>query len=208
MEPDSDPELDTSQGVRAVRYARETVESAVESGSPPPLPESVDPVFEVERGAFVTLEKGDQLRGCIGRPLPEQTAIEAIRAAAVGAATDDPRFRPIESRELDSITVEMSVLTPPETLETVDPSRITVGRDGLIVSRGGQRGLLLPQVPVDRGWDAETFLAETCRKAGLPGDCWQSSDGRVERFEAQVFAEAEPRGPIEPVELDGAVIES
>jgi hypothetical protein len=205
MDPGSDPKLNASQGTWAVEFARQTVESVVQTGNPPSRPASVDPVFEIDRGAFVTLETADQLRGCIGRPIPDQPAVEAIRAAAVGAATDDPRFQPVEGSELDSLTVEVSVLTPPVELDAVDPAGLRIGRDGLLVSRGGQRGLLLPQVPVEQSWDAETFLEETCRKAGLPRDCWQFDEIRVQRFGAQVFAETAPRGSIEAVDLPGGV---
>ena len=186
------------QGTWAVRHARDVVETAVETGSRPPFPDDPDPVFEVESGAFVTLRKGEDLRGCIGRPRPTQSLLEALRSAAVEAATDDPRFPPVRTEELPEITVEVSLLTPPETLETVDPEVVTVGQDGLIVRHEGRSGLLLPQVPVDQGWDAEEFLRATCGKAGLPEDCWQRPDTMVDRFQAQVFAETEPMGTVEP----------
>ncbi|APE95574.1 TIGR00296 family protein [Halodesulfurarchaeum formicicum] len=191
--------LNHSQGAWAVEYARRVVEDAVREDRTPERAEAVDPVFEVNRGAFVTLEKAGDLRGCIGRPSASQPAIEAIHAAAIGAATDDPRFPPVVESELAPLTVEVSVLTPPEPIESPDPSAIEVGQDGLIVGRNGNRGLLLPQVAVDQGWDARTFLAQTCRKAGLPTDCWQDTPTEVERFSAQVFQEREPRGEIEAV---------
>lgn len=198
-------ELDQSQGEWAVRFARKVVDSTVSEGSPPSDPSSVDPIFEKKRGAFVTLEKGGELRGCIGRPRPEQRAVRAIREAAVGAATNDPRFPPVTESELDSITVEVSVLTAPQQVSgdeaTELPEAIAVGRDGLIVDREGLSGLLLPQVAVDRGWDAEEFLVQTCRKARLPGDAWREPDTEVRRFSAQVFVETEPYGPIEAVPL-------
>ncbi len=195
------PELDASQGAWAVASAREVVETVVEHGSPPALPDTVDRVFEIDRGVFVTLRKNGDLRGCIGRPTPDQPAIEAIRGAAVDAATNDPRFPAVTPDELGSITVEVSVLTPPEPLDPVEPEAVTVGEDGLIVQRGGQTGLLLPQVPVDQGWDSKRFLAETCRKAGLGPDCWARSDSTFQVFQAQVFEETEPNGPVEQVRL-------
>jgi len=194
-------DVSPEQGAWAVRHARDVVEDAVEAGSRPPVPEDPDPVFEVESGAFVTLHKAEALRGCIGRPRPTQPRLEALRGAAVGAATDDPRFPPVGSNELPAITVEVSLLSPPESLETVDPEVLTVGQDGLIVSQEGQSGLLLPQVPVDQGWDAAEFLRATCRKAGFPADCWERPETRVDRFQAQVFAETEPNGPVEPVAM-------
>lgn len=198
-------ELDRSQGEWAVRFAREVLEATVTDRMPAPDLSSVDPIFEADRGAFVTLEKRGELRGCIGRPRPEQRAIRAIRDAAIGAATNDPRFPPVAASELDSITVEVSVLTAPHPVSVSGDGdvqeSIIVGRDGLIVERDGRSGLLLPQVAVDRGWDAGEFLAETCRKARLPGEAWRDPETVVKRFTAQVFAETEPEGPIEPVPL-------
>ena len=188
--------LDPSQGSWAVSHARTVVEEVVESGRKPERPTQIDPVFEIDRGAFVTLRKGGDLRGCIGRPTPEQPAIRAIRGAAVDAATDDPRFPPVRPEELSAIVTEVSVLTPPDQVEPVTPEAITVGRDGLIVSNGNRGGLLLPQVPVDQGWDAKTFLERTCRKAGLDADCWRHSGVSFERFSAQIFEEVEPQGEI------------
>ena len=223
--------LDLSQGRWAVSYARSVVESTVEdvdvegpvgngistdvrshvsSGSETDSsqmdqrPSDVDPVFQTERGAFVTLEKDGELRGCIGRPRAVQPAIVALREAARGAATDDPRFPPVAPTELEAITVEVSVLTPPSPIDTEDPGEypeaISVGRDGLIVHQNGRSGLLLPQVPVDQGWDPTEFLDATCRKAGLRPSTWRDSGVSVEQFQAQIFAEQEPRGPIDRVE--------
>ncbi len=196
MDSGSGIELDPSQGAWAVSHARTVVEQMVETGRRPDRPADVDDAFEIDRGAFVTLKKQGELRGCIGRPMPEQPAIDAIRGAAIDAATDDPRFPPIAPRELPFLITEVSVLTPPEPIDSPDPTAITVGRDGLIVSGSGRSGLLLPQVSVDQGWDAETFLEQTCRKAGLPGDSWRHPDVSVVRFRAQVFEESEPKGPV------------
>jgi AmmeMemoRadiSam system protein A len=201
MDPGSRVELTESHGSWAVSFARRVVESVVKTGDPPPKPEDVDGEFEINRGAFVTLRKNGRLRGCIGRPTPEQSAIEAIREAAVEAATNDPRFPSINESELSTVTVEVSILTPPEEVTPVESETITVGQDGLIVQRNERSGLLLPQVPADQSWDAETFLTQTCRKAGLEGDSWQQPDTTVLQFRAQVFEETEPNGPIERVDL-------
>jgi uncharacterized protein (TIGR00296 family) len=201
MDPGSRVELSESQGAWAVSFARRVVESVVKTGQPPDQPDTVDHVFEIDRGAFVTLRKDGRLRGCIGRPTPEQSAVEAIRGAALEAATSDPRFSPVTEAELSDILVEVSILTPPEELNPGGPEAITVGRDGLIIQRHGRSGLLLPQVPVDQYWDAETFLEQTCKKAGLQRDCWKQPDTSVHRFRAQVFEETEPNGPIERVDL-------
>jgi len=195
-----DFDLDQSQGAWAVSHARSVVESAVQETPKPGVPADLDTVFDVERGAFVTLRKGGELRGCIGRPRPKQPAIEALRVAAIGAATDDPRFPPVTPGELNEITVEVSILTPPRELENPDPEGVTVGKDGLIVERNGRSGLLLPQVPVEQDWDANTFLEQTCRKAGLDGEYWEDPETDVRRFSAQVFTETAPNGSIEQVD--------
>lgn len=127
------------------------------------------------------------LRGCIGFPYPVKPLAEAVQEAAVGAALQDPRFPPLRAEELSALEIEISVLTPPKSLE---PSQVKVGVHGLIVSRGGRSGLLLPQVAMEYGWDAPTFLAQTCLKAGLPKDAWRK-DAELSAFEAQVFSESD-----------------
>lgn len=201
-------DLDSREGEFAVVYARSVIEQYLKNGSRSDPHSTVDgdaPAFEGVGGAFVTLETGGNLRGCIGRPYPRQSVIEAVRESAIGAATNDPRFRPVDRDELSDITVEVSVLSPPE--ELTDSIRgetmpLEVGRDGLIVRDGPRSGLLLPQVPVEHDWDVESFLAQTCRKAGLSRDCWRNGDVIVERFTADVFRETAPGGPVEPVPVD------
>lgn len=191
--------LSLEEGRRAVRYARQVVERQV-SGQNGPEMDAGDP-FTTKVGAFVTLNRhpsGD-LRGCIGIPEPSMQLREALRQAAM-SATRDPRFPPLEAAELDAITVEVTVLTPPEKIEVDDPqsypSCIRVGRDGLIAERRGRRGLLLPQVPVKQGWDARTFVSQTCWKAGLSPDAWLDGDTRLYCFQGEVFTETEPHGDI------------
>jgi hypothetical protein len=200
--------LDPAQGSWAVSHARSVVDAVVESGSLPPVPSTVDPVFEADRGAFVTLEKATELRGCIGRPEPEQPAIRAIREAAQGAVTEDPRFPPVGPSELEAITVEVSVLTAPRPIEASEPQAImeaiTVGEHGLILRGRDRSGLLLPQVPVEQGWGVETFLDHTSQKAGLSPGAWRDPTVSVERFSAQVFAEVEPYGPVEEASRPGS----
>ncbi|MEM2128288.1 MAG: TIGR00296 family protein, partial [Candidatus Methanomethylicaceae archaeon] len=155
-------------------------------------------------GVFVTLEKvttrGRSLRGCIGYPVPHLPLVEATVDSAISAAFNDPRFPPVERQELDSIVFEVSILTPPVLIKVESPkdlpSSIKVGRDGLIVENGYYRGLLLPQVPVEYGWDEETFLAECCMKAGLPPDAWLSRKTQVYKFTAEIFAESSPKGEV------------
>lgn len=189
---------------RAVPWARETLESGLAPGgtraarADTPLP----PEFEDKRGAFVTLKRhpsGD-LRGCVGYPMPVLPLRLAVARAAMAAATDDPRFRPVLPEELSRLTVEVSVLTVPEPVEGVRPverlAAVLVGRDGLLVEGFGASGLLLPQVGPEQGWTAEELLEGTCEKAGLPAAAWRDPRVRVLRFEADVFAETIPRGDV------------
>ena len=161
------------------------------------------PVFREPRGVFVTLKhhpSGD-LRGCIGYPLPVFPLGEAIPRAALAAAVDDPRFPPVRSGELDRLTVEVSVLTVPEPIRAARPDdlvrAVVVGRDGLIVEGLGSSGLLLPQVAPEQGWTSEELLEGTCEKAGLPPGAWRDLRVTVKRFEAEIFAERAPNGPVE-----------
>lgn len=167
-----------------IELARAAVTSAV-SGGPAPEPPDGD-VFKRVAGAFVTLTIRGELRGCIGQVEPRVPVGEVIVHCAAAAALEDPRFPPVSPIELDSIGIEVSVLTPAE--EVVDIERIEVGRHGLIVSHNGYRGLLLPQVATEHGWTREQFLMHTCRKAGLSRDAWQHG-ARIYCFEAEVFGE-------------------
>ena len=198
--------LDDRHGEIAVSYARGVIERYLDDGT---FPEpSVDATLLTdERGAFVTLEADDDLRGCIGRPYPKQTGFEAIRQGAVGAATNDPRFPPVTTNELADITVEVSLLSAPTPVTASgEPHHavVEVGRDGLIVKGKGRSGLLLPQVPLDQGWTVVEFLQQTCRKAGMGPNCWRDDDIAVERFTAGVFTETEPRGDVDRVPLEEA----
>ena len=139
-------------------------------------------------GAFVTIHKGGDLRGCIGHIESVQPLGQVVPRCAVSAASSDPRFPPMAPDELDAVEIEVSLLGP---LELIDgPQDILIGRHGLVVERGWQRGLLLPQVATEWQWNAEQFLAHTCQKAGLPRDAWQK-DAKIWRFEAEVFSEGE-----------------
>jgi AmmeMemoRadiSam system protein A len=138
------------------------------------------------RGAFVSLHNHGELRGCIGHIEANQPLGTVVPRCAVAAGTTDPRFPPITPTELAQLDIEISLLGP---LESIDgPGDIEVGRHGLVVEMGWQRGLLLPQVAIEWSWDAETFLAHTCHKAGLARDAWKRG-ARIWRFEAEVFGE-------------------
>jgi AmmeMemoRadiSam system protein A len=152
---------------------------------PPPLFEPTPIMFRLA-GVFVSLHTDRALRGCIGHVEADRPLARSIPDMAVAAASADPRFPPVTSDELDAVEIELSVLAEPEPI--AGPADIEIGRHGLLVEHRGQRGLLLPQVAVEWGWDAETFLAQTCHKAGLPHDAWQAG-ASLWRFAAEVFGE-------------------
>jgi AmmeMemoRadiSam system protein A len=138
-------------------------------------------------GVFATLELEGELRGCIGYFRRDEGVLALTRRAVVAAALDDPRFGRVSREEVPRLSISLTVLAPAEVVN--DPMEIVIGRDGLLIERGGTRGLLLPQVAVKRGWDRETFLMETCRKAGLPVEAWRDGVTIVRRFEAEHFSE-------------------
>jgi len=135
-------------------------------------------------GVFVTVYCGGELRGCIGQLREDKPLVQAVAECARSAASADPRFPPIASAELQSVDVELSLLGPFETIQ--GPADIDVGRHGVLVEHRGLRGLLLPQVATEWEWDAETLLARTCQKAGLPLDAWKKG-ATLWRFDAEVF---------------------
>ena len=175
-----------------IDIARQTVMAAV-AGEPAPDLATDDPDLREPRGAFITLKKAGQLRGCIGYIEPRAPLIEAVADNAESAALRDPRFTPVTPEELPDISIEISALTPLEPVADVE--EIEVGRHGLVLSRGPNRGLLLPQVPVEWGWDREEFLEHTCLKAGLPPEAWRHDDTELLCFEAEVFSEENLRNP-------------
>lgn len=167
-----------------LKLARQALEHYFETGSDLRSPVRSG-VLKEKRGAFVTLTVNGELRGCIGYPLPVKPLDETIIEMAVAAATQDSRFDPLAPAELERLKIEISVLGLPE---PADPGQVEVGRHGIIVSKGYHKGLLLPQVPGEYGWDRETFLSHGCLKAGLPPDEWKKG-AAIEVFTAQVFSE-------------------
>ncbi|MGH9712459.1 MAG: AmmeMemoRadiSam system protein A [Candidatus Acidiferrales bacterium] len=143
-------------------------------------------------GAFVTLRLRGRLRGCIGQVASGDSLVTVIAHCARSAALEDPRFEPVRPSELTELEIELSVLSP---LFVIPSHQIEVGKHGLLMSRGWQRGLLLPQVAAEFGWSAERFLEETCTKAGLERDAWKHPDTRVEAFTAEIFCESDFRPP-------------
>ena len=144
--------------------------------------------FPAAEGAFVTIKKGGELRGCLGTlKCVAGLGLEVARCAA-DAAREDPRFPPVAPDELPAVSLEVSVLGPLESIDPFDDTAIAIGRHGLVVEQGRHRGLLLPQVAIEWGWTVEQFLRQTCVKAGLPADAWRHG-ARVYRFDAEVFGE-------------------
>ena len=150
---------------------------------PADIPESK--VLKEKRGGFVTLKKNGNLRGCIGYIEAYKPLYQTIREMAQAAAFDDPRFPELDISEWPELEIEISVLTPLREID--DPEIVEVGRHGLLIQHDGSSGLLLPQVPVEYGWNREEFLAHTCQKAGLASDCWRRSGCRLFIFSAEIF---------------------
>jgi len=140
-----------------------------------------------KRGAFTTLHLRGRLRGCIGYVIPTHSLYRTVAETAQAAAFDDPRFSAVTEEEALHLMIEISVLSP---MKPIRPEEVVVGRHGLLVAKGNHRGVLLPQVPVEWGWDRETFLAQTCHKAGLPLDAWRQ-DADLQGFTAEIFRDSE-----------------
>lgn len=169
---------------RLHRLARQTIEAKCR-GEKAAAIETSSPLLQEHRGAFVTLKKHGELRGCIGHVSGDRPLAQTVAAMAAAAAFEDPRFLPVTQDELADLEIEISVLTPPRQINNVD--EIQVGVHGIILQQGGRSGLLLPQVASEYGWDRETFLQQTCRKAGLPSDAWKDQQTRIYIFSAEVF---------------------
>jgi AmmeMemoRadiSam system protein A len=169
-----------------VKIARSAIEAAVRSQAPPPLPALSD---ELRRpcGAFVTIHVGGALRGCIGFVESHEALAGVVRDTAAKAATEDLRFNPVTSTELSSAEIEISVISPLR--EITDIREIEIGKHGLLLTAGPVRGLLLPQVAVDHGWDSEAFLTHACIKAGIPGWFWKEPGTRLYVFTSDIINE-------------------
>jgi AmmeMemoRadiSam system protein A len=179
--------LNEEQRRRLLSLARTSIESTLEGRAPEVRADDFDEDLRRPAGAFVTLRKQGDLRGCIGSIRALEPLYRAVASSAVSAAFRDPRFFPVRKDELSQLELEISVMGPIEPVR--DVAEIEVGRDGLIISRGRFAGLLLPQVASEYGWDRETFLDQTCLKAGLQPEAWRAPDTRIEKFAAEVFSE-------------------
>lgn len=192
--------ISLEEGNSLVKTARKIVSEFLKNDNKIGLEKKFMEKFSFKAGVFVTLNNSGGLRGCIGYPLPEKKLYQALEDAAIASAVEDPRFPPVRLEELNSMTFEVTVLTPPTRIEVNEPqeflSKIKVGQDGLIVKFGYNSGLLLPQVPVEYGWNEKEFLEHTCEKAGLPKDYWKKSGVEIQKFEGIVFKEKVPNGEI------------
>ncbi len=202
-------ELTQEEGEFLIHLARNTVKQYLQNEEKlEPPKDTAKKLFE-HCGVFVTINSvrgGEkELRGCIGYPYPTSPLVEAVIDSAINAATQDPRFEPLSLEELDGVVFEVSVLTPPEPVQVVNPKEyvksIKVGEDGLIIEKGFYKGLLLPQVPVEWGWCEEEFLCQCCVKAGLPPDSWLTKGVKLFKFRAIIFEEETPNGTIKRMSL-------
>jgi uncharacterized protein (TIGR00296 family) len=196
--------LSLEEGKILVQLARTAISTYLEKNQIIRPPQNTPDKLFRKSGIFVTLNQTKptrELRGCIGFPYPEEPLVNATIKAAIYAATEDPRFEPVRIDELrQSIVIELTVLTEPQTLHAIDrkalPNLIHAGQHGLIVAGKGTSGLLLPQVATEWNWDASEFLMNCCLKAGLPPDSWLLDGVEVKVFEGEIFEETEPAGAI------------
>jgi uncharacterized protein len=170
-----------------LKLAHESILSALERREISLTPPS--PHLEEPRGAFTTICFHGNLRGCVGYVFPVASLYRTVAETARAAAFEDTRFSPVSPQEAPELEVSLSILSP---LRVITPEEVEIGRHGLVVSHGGRRGLLLPQVPVEHQWDRATFMEQTCRKAGLPLDAWRQG-ATLEAFTAEVFGDREAK---------------
>ena len=178
-------------GTYLVNIAKETVKYYLETGKKLELPEDYPIELDEKLGVFVTINKNNNLRGCIGYAEPIEPAIDATIEVAIAAAFNDPRFNQVTPEEFEKLEFEVTVLTEPEMIIIAHPDQyfdeIEIGRDGLIVQKGYSRGLLLPQVAVENAFTIEDFLEHTCMKAGISADSWLDESCDVYKFQGQIF---------------------
>jgi len=179
----AESEFTPDERTRLLRLAHDAILSALQEGQislDPPTAHLAQP-----RGVFTSLYLHGQLRGCVGYVLPVSSVYRAVAETACAAAFEDTRFYPVTEEEAPLLKIELSVLSHPQAIQA---DAVEIGRHGLLISQGGRRGLLLPQVSVEHHWDQITFLEQTCRKAGLPLDAWKKG-AVIEAFTAEVFGE-------------------
>ncbi len=174
---------------RLLQVARKSLEHFLNNGQRTKFTTET-PELQTKRAVFVTLRKRDSgdLRGCIGQTEAHSTLIEAVAMTVISAAVDDSRFPQVKLNELANLLIEINVLTP---MFVITPENVVVGKHGLLLSKGSDRGLFLPEVAVSRGWDRLTFLDELCRKADLPRGSWRDADAKLQAFESESWEEIE-----------------
>jgi len=180
-------ELTPEDRAGLLSVARQAVAAATCGGQPVETPRT--PALRAPAGAFVTLRRGGELRGCIGHLAADQALADTVVRMAVCAALEDPRFPPVSASEVSELEIEISVVSTPVRLSVPHPAGVQPGRDGVIVRHGARQGVLLPQVATEYGWDAEALLTAACRKAGLAAEAWRSPGTEVFVFQVEAFAE-------------------
>jgi len=185
-DPTARPALSDEDKRVLLALARQRLQEYLDRQEPSEIPVYSDALLE-HRATFVTWRtSAGELRGCIGEVIAQRPLVESVAKMAVASGTQDPRFPPITAHELPHLTLEISALTP---MESIEPHDVEVGRHGLMISKGYSSGLLLPQVPIEQGWDREEFLRGLCRKARLPTNTWQDPNAQLRSFEAEVWGE-------------------
>jgi AmmeMemoRadiSam system protein A len=183
--PGAIAEYDPGERKMLLQIAHEAIIALVEGRDisfPVPSSHLAEP-----RGVFTTIYSDRKLRGCVGFPVANLALFKAVAETARAAASEDPRFPPVSLPEARTLRISISILSP---LLSITPSEIEIGRHGLVISQNARRGLLLPQVPVEHGWGRNTFLEQTCLKAGLPPDAWRAG-AHIEAFTAEVFGDSD-----------------
>jgi AmmeMemoRadiSam system protein A len=190
----NDPPVNRDEQEKLLQWVRATIEAAVRGQPSIEIPDAeLSERLRAPHGVFVTLKKGGELRGCIGKMDFERPLWSNALAAAVASALEDPRFPPVKPRELGEIAIEISILNPPEDIPR--PEMFDVSRHGIIVEKGWRHALLLPKVAPEQGWDATKTLEMVCWKAGLPADAWRDPAARLQVFTAFDFGEPRSGDP-------------
>ena len=178
--------LSKSEATELLKIARYAITQQIKNEAYNPEPRE-EKALNMHSGCFVTIKQNGHLRGCIGNFQSQQPLFQEVATMAVAAASQDPRFPPMNRNELDNFTLEITILSPLEKIDNTD--QIEVGTHGIYIIKGFNRGVLLPQVATEYGWDKETFLRQTCVKAGLPENSWQQPDAEIYIFSGQIIHE-------------------
>jgi uncharacterized protein (TIGR00296 family) len=185
--------LSSEEGILLLKLARKSITHFIKNKDSLQKPSNIPENLNKKLGVFVTITKNNELKGCIGYPEPILPLIDGIMNSAISAATEDPRFPPLKEEEIESIDIEVTVLSKPKLIEVDNPNeypeKIAIGKDGLIVEKEFHKGLLLPQVATEHNMSPTTFLSNTCIKAGLNQYSWLEDDLNIYSFQGQVFKE-------------------